>query len=401
MDLLTGSFLWSKDSVRSSLNTAPLPLKAEIVIVGGGVSGAIIAHSLVESGHEVIVLDKRPAVALGSTLASTAILQYELDVSLTELSDKIGHSAARTVYQESFKSWQKLCLLAETFGAQVDFSRRPSLCLASSVEDAIKLKKEAESLNSESLICSVLSQCEVKSRFSFIAPGALFHQNAAQLNPVKLANQLFDHVQRKGARIFNQVSVSRLRATGVGSVILELNDGRSLTAARVIMACGYEATEFLKPKQGRLVSSYAAATYKCEEKDLWETQAVIWETARPYHYLRVAPGPRIIIGGGDAAFRNPFMRDIILPIKRYLLARKLHSLLHKSRFEFEFAWTGTFGESEDGMPYLGETHSLPGVYFVIGFGGNGITFSMQAASLINKWLANEHDQLMNIFSVDR
>ena len=92
---------------------------------------------------------------------------------------------------------------------------------------------------------------------------------------------------------------------------------------------------------------------------------------------------------------------MLLPLKRFLLARKLNDLLKDHSLEFEFSWTGTFGESADGMPFMGETKNLPGVFLVIGCGGNGITFSMLAANLIRNWLDGSEDKLTKIFALDR
>lgn len=306
MDLLTGTFLWNQASRLQLCTHEPLPAIADIVVIGGGISGAIITNALSKAGHTVVVLDKRDDLALGSTLASTAILQYELDVSLTELSNKIGASDARMVYYRSFKGWEQLCTLAEQFGTSIDFERKPSLCLASSKEDARALKLEADTLNAEGFSCEFLSAAETAQSFSFTSSGALFHECAAQVNPVKLTDQLFKHAIQKGATIFKNTHVKQLQCKNDGSVKLKLQDGRFLSARKVIMASGYESVEFFKPKSGKLFSSYAAATFPCREQDLWNTRAVVWETARPYHYLRIAPGPRIIIGGGDISFRNPF-----------------------------------------------------------------------------------------------
>ncbi len=79
-------------------------------------------------------------------------------------------------------------------------------------------------------------------------------------------------------------------------------------------------------------------------------------------------------------FRNPFLRDVFIPIKRFLPRRKVSSMM--------------------ACRSLGETVSLPGVYFVIGCGDNGITFSMLAVELIDKWQKVKHDELSRILAID-
>ena len=46
------------------------------------------------------------------------------------------------------------------------------------------------------------------------------------------------------------------------------------------------------------------------------------------------------------------------------------------------AWTGTFAESDDGLPYIGPHKDFPGAQFALGYGGNGITFAAIATRIV-------------------
>jgi glycine/D-amino acid oxidase-like deaminating enzyme len=50
--------------------------------------------------------------------------------------------------------------------------------------------------------------------------------------------------------------------------------------------------------------------------------------------------------------------------------------------EVAYAWAGTFGETKDGLPYIGVHPRFPHVYFALCYGGNGITFSVIAAEIL-------------------
>ena len=64
-------------------------LATDVLIVGGGITGALIGHRLAMNGVDVAIVDRRH-IGFGSTSASTCFLQYEIDVPLFELSEKIG-----------------------------------------------------------------------------------------------------------------------------------------------------------------------------------------------------------------------------------------------------------------------------------------------------------------------
>src|SRR3546814_17459522 len=67
-------------------------------LLGGGISGALIADELAAHGHEVVVIDRRD-IGWGSTAASTALLQYEIDTPMTELARRHGEADAVLAYR--------------------------------------------------------------------------------------------------------------------------------------------------------------------------------------------------------------------------------------------------------------------------------------------------------------
>ena len=75
-------------------------LSADVLIVGGGITGAMIAETLTEAGFDTVVVDRR-APARGSTIASTALVQYEIDTPLFELTRKIGKDDAVRAWRRS------------------------------------------------------------------------------------------------------------------------------------------------------------------------------------------------------------------------------------------------------------------------------------------------------------
>ena len=87
-DLRTGVPVWASGG-HSPFGGAPLlsPAKADVVIVGSGITGALMALAASQKGLSAIVIDRRPP-AQGSTAASTALLQFEIDAPLIRLADQ-------------------------------------------------------------------------------------------------------------------------------------------------------------------------------------------------------------------------------------------------------------------------------------------------------------------------
>ncbi len=91
----------------------------------------------------------------------------------------------------------------------------------------------------------------------------------------------------------------------------------------------------------------------------------------------------------DDSFRDPVRRDRSLPKKVETIRSKSKRLTALVGWEVEFSWAGTFGETKDGLAYIGPTQEYPRCFFLLGYGGNGITFSTNGANIITDMAPKE------------
>ena len=75
-------------------------------------------------------------------------------------------------------------------------------------------------------------------------------------------------------------------------------------------------------------------------------------------------------------------RDRLVIKKTGLLATRFGEMFPAIEFEVAYRWAGTFGETKDGLAFIGQIRQMPRCYFALGFGGNGITYSVIAAEII-------------------
>jgi glycine/D-amino acid oxidase-like deaminating enzyme len=134
--LVKNGILNSYPSVRENLET-------EILIVGGGITGSLIAHQCIAEGHKTILIDRRE-IGHGSTSATTSMLQYEIDVPLYELIDLIGEEAAVECYRACYKSIDDLQKIVQQVKSDCGFKKKESLYFAAFKKDVSWLKKEFE-----------------------------------------------------------------------------------------------------------------------------------------------------------------------------------------------------------------------------------------------------------------
>lgn len=142
MDLKSGLPWWLiKDGLMKNFDILQKNIETEIVIIGSGITGALAAHFLCEAGAKCIVVDKRMS-STGSTAASTAQLQYEIDVFLHDLSDQIGIENAVKSYTLCLKSITTLKQIISKLKLDCSFETKPSLQLAANKQGTKKLKLE-------------------------------------------------------------------------------------------------------------------------------------------------------------------------------------------------------------------------------------------------------------------
>src|SRR5690349_16746937 len=108
MELVAGYPFWLiKNGLQYSYPKLLENKECDVVIMGGGISGALTAFHLIQSGFECILADSR-TIGLGSTCASTSLLQYELDLPLHKLKKTIGEYKAIRSYQLCSEAIDKL-----------------------------------------------------------------------------------------------------------------------------------------------------------------------------------------------------------------------------------------------------------------------------------------------------
>lgn len=399
MDLKSGSNFWLEQNPRfRSFPPLKTDLRCEVAVLGGGLTGALIGHSLVQAGFDVVLLDKRN-IARGSTSASTALILYEIDTPLIELARMIGQRRAVRAYQLCRDAIFQIKQVVEQLEDDCGFEKSQSLYLASRKSDVRKLKNELQARLKAGFNVEWLVTSDLRTGFAVRAPAALLSHDAGQIDPYRFTHRLVERSVARGMRAFGETEVEQWE-NSTGKIKMRSKQGQCIIAERVVIATGFESPLPLQTRLVRLKSTYAAATARIRLPSIHQ-QLLIWETARPYIYFRTFDG-RILIGGGDEDFQDPQRRDRLIAQKTAFLRRRLKEILPDARMDgFEYAWAGTFGETRDGLPYIGTERGKPRVFHAYCYGANGTNFAMIAANLSLDWAFARGNRDAPIFSLNR
>ncbi len=401
MDLHAGLAYWI---VKNRLYNYFHPLREDftidVAIIGSGITGALVAHELCAAGIPCAVFDKR-TIATGSTAASTAQLQYEIDVPLAKMIDIVGEEVAVKAYHASLQSISDIEQVLSATGVDPDFKRVSSVYLASNRRGLRMLEREYDVRVKHGLPVDFLDKKALLKQHQIKGRGALKNNEAAQMDCYQAAVGLFKHhIQHSDLPLFSHTEIVQYKAERDGYQLLT-TDGKKISCKYVVVAAGFEAGKFLPRKVMDLNSTYALVSQPVEESQLWPERSLIWETEEPYFYMRTTADNRMMIGGEDIVYSNPRKRDDLLRKKIGKLERQFRKIYPAIPFVVDMAWCGTFSSTKDGLPYIGCWPGRDRMFFALGYGGNGITFSMIAAQVITNKLAGIKDERERIFGFDR
>ena len=401
MDLTSGYPFWPiRDGLPAAYPMLDADIRCDAVVLGAGITGAMIAHELVDAGFDTVVVDRRE-VAWGSTAASTGLLQYEIDVPLTDLMAMRGRECATRAYLACRDAIGKLDQLARTVAADVGFERKRSLYLASTPEDREKLRAECDLRREIGIDVDFLSDSDICARFPFRRSAALLSYDAAQVDTYGFAHALLRYAAARGLRVFDRTPVVDIDASRRG-VRLVAENRCVIRARHLVFATGYETRDYFDESVAKLASTYAVASEPLPPRETWgEDECLIWESGRPYLYLRTTSDRRVVVGGEDEPFRDAKRRDRLLPAKTETLVGRVKALFPDTDFRPAFAWTGTFGDTKDGLAYVGAHPRWPSSLFALCYGGNGITYGVLAAELVRDALRGRHNDNADLFRFDR
>jgi glycine/D-amino acid oxidase-like deaminating enzyme len=361
---------------------------ADVAIVGGGMTGGMIAEAFARHGVRTAVIEEA-RIGMGSTVASTALLLQQPDHDLGALARKYGSRSARRIWQLSARAAADFIETIKRLKIRCDLSERDSIYYTLDDERARLLQRELRRRHQAGLAGTWLDAKALERATGIRGAGAIRTSGNALLDPFKACLGLIDAAARLGAAIFEGSTINRIRQHQ-GGVRLYSPRG-TIDARQVVIATGY-ATRYFRPLAGRfrLRHTYVLATHPfglLARRRTGLGKVMLWDTARPYHYVRWTPDHRLLLGGEDRPVKRGASRQHQFAAATGAL-RDYFEAMYPSIADvgIDTAWEGLFAMTPDSLPYIGRHRHYPRHAFALGYGGNGMTFAALAARLlVEQW----------------
>jgi glycine/D-amino acid oxidase-like deaminating enzyme/nitrite reductase/ring-hydroxylating ferredoxin subunit len=366
----------------------------DVVIVGGGITGLTAAWLLKQAGKSVAVLE-RDRVGAVDTGHTTAHLTMVTDLRLKSLVRQFGKDAARLTWQGGAAAIKTIHGIAEATGADCEFRRVPGFlhaALGGKRDESRELKEEAELARELGFAAEFVEHVPY-----FARPGIRF-PNQAKFHPLKYLAALARAIPGEGSAVFEHAEATEITAEEEQPFKVEAGSGAALGEFLVIathvplmgVTSLLPATLFqtkIYPYTSYVVGGTAPKGHLPE--------ASFWDTSDPYFYLRVDAGKKsdyVIFGGLDHKTGQ------VDESQRFAdLRAKLYTLIPEATLDHQ--WSGQVIETNDGLPYIGQTAERQ--FVATGFAGNGMTLGTLGAMMACDAVLGRENPWQQLFSVDR
>lgn len=267
----------------------------------------------------------------------------------------IGKKYATLAYQSCSNAIDQLEKISKKIISKAGFQRKESLYFASKKSHRKVLLKEFEERIKAGFKVKWLEPEEIQKKYDLEKTfGGILSKQGASIDSFQFVHELLSFNIKKGLNVFDKTEIKKVE-NFKGFNKVKTDENYIMKAKKIIYCNGYESAELIKENFVKLNSTYAIVS-EIDEKNLNKFQKTLfWNTDEPYLYIRTPDDHRLLVGGGDVDFKDDEKRDSLLCKKRYEIEKTLKKFLPNYQFCSEFVWAGTFGETKDGLPYIG-TH---------------------------------------------
>jgi glycine/D-amino acid oxidase-like deaminating enzyme len=356
---------------------------ADVVIVGGGLTGCATAYACVVAGLKTVLVEAQ-RIGQGSAGRSAGLLLPEPGPTFRDIAQLHGLRAARRVFEAWGKGASEGAALLRRLKVTGGVDAFESLVVAFRGDEK-KLQREFAARQEAGLDARWLPQAQVRKLTALEATAAMRLHEVFGVDPYRASVALARAAVRRGAKIFERSPVTKVQF-GSRNVDVLLADAR-IRADRVIVTTGLATPEF-KPLQRHFKrrETYVVLSEvmpPAMRKQLGRRDATLADLRVPHHRIRWTSDDRVLISGADQDETPARARDVVLVQRTGQLMYELLTMYPAiSGLQPEYGWDLSHGETADGLMYIGAHRNYPRHLFALGGGGDSITGAFVAARLL-------------------
>ena len=376
-------------------------LQIEVAIVGGGALGCATGYVLAAAGIDVAIFEQGRLARVQAGRA-TGIVVHEPEPFFFALARQHGLRDARHIYQIARRGSLEYISALKRLRIECGLQIRDAIHFSASPDGIQALQREYAARRAAGLEVASLKGTPLFRQIGANGFGLVTHGNAS-LNPYKATIGLARAAVARGAKIFEQSPVTRIRPRK-RNVDIE-TEGGVVTASKVIVATGYPTDDF-KPLRRRFTrcDAYVVLTPELPaavRREMTPPDVILRDAAAPNHWTHWI-GNRVLFAGADQASVAERARERALVQRTGQLMYELSVMRPAiSGLMPEYSWEVESSRTIDGVPYYGPHRNYPHHYFAFSGGTGGLGMSFAAARIILRHLQGTPDKGDEPFSFTR
>lgn len=370
-------------------------LGVDILIIGGGIDGAITNYYLSQNFNVALVDSKR--FGMGCTSSATALLEYQLDDYATKLKKVMSEEDIVDIYNMGLYSLEKIEKFIKKYGNECMFQRRPTLLYSNNLLDFNDIEKEYEFRKNNGFLCDIID--EYNNPFEFKVKRGLYVENGGgEFNPYLFTKQLLENSKNQDL-MYENTEVESIDFDG-SVYTCRTKYGDYIKCKKIILATAFNFDLLEKKDYSERYVTYSIVTSPLE-KNMIYNYTLVQDTKKPYHYLRTLKENRLIFGGEDTKYNGKIDKE-----KAQEKYKKLEEDLNKifpsieGKYHIEHKFCGLFGSTDNNLGMIGECEEK-GIILNLSMGANGIINAMYGVEIIEDILRGKENKLAHLFSPKR
>ena len=376
---------------------------ADVVIIGGGLTGCACAASFAAAGISVVVLDA-DRIGAGATAASAGLVREDFDASFEEAASAYGLRAARSMWASMRRASLDFAAALRRSQIRCDLAPQDLFRFVPREPGATKsLRREYDARRAAGIDHAWVTAAAMSRETSIDGGGAIRTRGFA-VDPYRACLGLAAAAAGRGAAIFQQSAVERIR---VGRKEVEVATARGVVKAdAVVVATGAPLPDLralrrhLHPTHSYVVVSEPLPAGV--RRELGRRSAALRDHGEPPHLLRWLKDDRVLFAGGDQPPVPARAQDKTLVQRTGQLMYELSMLYPAiSGARPEYAWRAPYDATVDGLPYIGAHRNFPRHLFALGHGRHGLAVAWLAARVLLRHYQNVPERGDDLFGFSR
>jgi glycine/D-amino acid oxidase-like deaminating enzyme/nitrite reductase/ring-hydroxylating ferredoxin subunit len=368
------------------------PEAVDVCVIGGGIAGLTTAYHLLKSGRSVAVLERGDLG--GETVLSSGHLTSVLDQRYFRLSQVHGDLRAALAAASHAFAVEEIGRISRVEHIECDFRMVPGFLFLGTGDDEELLPRELEACRAVGLRGAEFLTNSPNALFN---PGpALRFPDQARFHPGRYLAGLARAIQRKGGKICSNTEATA--AHGGRPARVPTNRGFEVVCEAIVVASNVPFNDSFTMQTK--MAPYRSYVLSIEIPETRNTDALYWDTADPYHYVRTfreSGGQCMaLVGGCDHRTGQETDSD---PYQRLAgWAKNRLGITGAVRHH----WSGQILEPHDGLAFIGKNPGDHGnVFIATGFAGNGLTYGTIAGRLLTDLLNGVKNEWAETYSPSR